>query len=235
MNELNPRTLRWCAWSGPVLIVVFSAGLIPLARFFPPPSPTSGSQQIAQMYAEHATPIRIGCLVMVIGLVFLVPWGAGIAMATRRAEAGLPILGHTQVASVAMSTALIVLIPTTWALAAFRPGEIAPDVTRTVNDFGWFLLLFAWPPFSIWNVAIALAIFADKSERPLFPRWSGYLCLWDAVLLAPGGLMAFFKTGPFAWNGIMAFYVPLSVFFVWMIGMTVVLLRISRTVEERAG
>ena len=33
--------------------------------------------------------------------------------------------------------------------------------------------------------------------------------------------MAFFKVGPFAWNGIMAFYIPLFVFFVWLAALTV--------------
>jgi hypothetical protein len=53
------------------------------------------------------------------------------------------------------------------------------------------------------------------------------LSLWDALLLVPDGLMAFFKVGPFAWDGIMAFYIPLTVFFVWLVGMTVVMFRLG--------
>lgn len=232
MNDLDPRLLRRFVWAGPALIVVFSLGLIPLAGFFPPPAPSAGSTQIALLYSGHALPIRIGCFVMIVGLVLLIPWGTAIAAYTRAAGAGLR---YAQLACVAVCTALIELIPTTWALAAYRPGEVAADITRTVNDFGWFLLLFAWPPFSLWSILVASAIFADQRETPLFPRWTAYLSLWNAVLLVPGGLMAFFKVGPFAWNGVMAFYIPLFVFFVWLVGMTVAMLRISATAVPASG
>jgi hypothetical protein len=235
MGNSHQKLLRYLAWSGPVLMVVFSIGLILLARFFPPPAPTASAEDIVKLYQDHALGIRVGCFTMVIGLVFLVPWGTGIAMWTRHIDDRFAILSNAQIACVAMSTAIIVLIPTVWALAAFRPGQMDPDITRTINDLGWFLLLFAWPPFSIWNALVAIAILSDESDSPVFPRWSGYLSIWCALLLAPGGLMAFFKTGPFAWNGIMAFYIPLAVFFVWLVGMTVVMLQASANYAIRTS
>lgn len=39
----------------------------------------------------------------------------------------------------------------------------------------------------------------------VFRRWVGYLNIWAALLLAPAVLIYFFKTGPFAWNGILVF------------------------------
>ncbi|HEX4247863.1 MAG TPA: hypothetical protein VH008_08335 [Pseudonocardia sp.] len=234
MTNLDPRLVRLFIWAGPALAVVFGIGLIPLAGFFPPPAPSAGSAEIVRLYTEHALSIRLGCFVMIVGLVLLIPWGIAIAALTGRISRAGAMLASGQIACVAASTTLIELIPTTWALAAFRPGEVAADITRTVNDFGWFLLLFAWPPFSLWSVLVAIAVFADDSEVPLFPRWTAYLSLWNAFLLVPGGLMAFFKVGPFAWNGVMAFYIPLLVFFVWLVGMTVAMLRISAREPEVA-
>lgn len=40
----------------------------------------------------------------------------------------------------------------------------------------------------------------------------------------PGGLVTFFKSGPFAWNGILAFWLPLTVFGIWY-GVMFMLLR----------
>jgi hypothetical protein len=225
VDTLDTRLLRTFTWCGPVLTVVFSIGLIPLARFFPPPSPAADGATIARLYAAHATEIRLGCFAMIVGLVFLVPWGALAAWCWRIPGAD-PALANAQLVCLAVSTALIEVIPTVWAVAAYRAGGAAADVTQAFNDLGWFLLLFAWPPFSLWSVLVALSVFADRRERPLFPRWTAYLSLWNALLLVPGGLMAFFKVGPFAWDGIMAFYIPLTVFFVWLVGMTVVMLRL---------
>jgi hypothetical protein len=44
-----------------------------------------------------------------------------------------------------------------------------------------------------------------------------------AVLFIPGGLLTFFKTGPFAWSGVFVYWVPLVVFFSWYLVMFVVL------------
>jgi hypothetical protein len=41
----------------------------------------------------------------------------------------------------------------------------------------------------------------------------------------PGTILVFFKGGPFAWNGIMTFWVPFGAFFMWIIVMTRLLLR----------
>src|SRR5581483_6465773 len=150
MSELSPTLLRRFAWTGPGLIVVFSIGLVALARFFPPPPPSAPARDVTALYQAHAGAIRLGCFVMIVGLVLLIPWGVALAAWTRRIPAVSPALASAQLVCVGVSTALIEFIPTVWALAAYRPGEVSADVTQTVNDLGWFLLLFAWPPFSLW-------------------------------------------------------------------------------------
>jgi hypothetical protein len=36
----------------------------------------------------------------------------------------------------------------------------------------------------------------------------------------PGGLIVFFKTGPLAFHGFVAYYFPIVVFFIWLVVMT---------------
>jgi len=224
-ETVDRRTQLLCVWTGPALIVLFLVGCIPLADFIPPPSPTAGSEEIATIYRENTDSIRLGCLLMIVGLTLIAPWGATIAMWTRRMEKGYPVLTYTQVACIGASLVIVILIPLVWAVAAYRPADVDPDITRMLNDTAWFLFLFSWPPFSVWCVAIALAILRDRSEPAIFPRWAAYFNLWVAFLLIPAGMMAFFKTGPFAFNGLLAMYLPLAVFFIWMIGMTVLVIR----------
>ncbi|HMB60720.1 MAG TPA: hypothetical protein VKN35_12475 [Xanthomonadales bacterium] len=72
-------------------------------------------------------------------------------------------------------------------------------------------------------VSIAIASLADDSEEPTFPRLSGYFNLWAFVLSVPTQFIFFFKSSPFAWGGILAFWMPLTVFMAWFIIMFYVL------------
>jgi membrane protein implicated in regulation of membrane protease activity len=81
---------------------------------------------------------------------------------------------------------------------------------------------------------IGLVILADERNTGVFPRWAGYFNLWVALLVAPAGIVPFFKHGPFAWNGIFSFFMPMVVFAAWVVVM-VVLLRRAIDHEEREG
>jgi hypothetical protein len=70
------------------------------------------------------------------------------------------------------------------------------------------------------------------AREPIFPRWVGFLNLWTAVLIIPAGLVEFFKTGPFAYDGAISFWFVWIVFFGWIIGMTAITLR-ACTAEKR--
>ncbi|MGE3297731.1 MAG: hypothetical protein AB7I68_10315 [Porticoccaceae bacterium] len=54
------------------------------------------------------------------------------------------------------------------------------------------------------------------------------------MLFVPGGLLTFFKTGPFAWDGLFVFWVPLVVFLLWY-GAMFVLLRQAIAKSSPAG
>jgi hypothetical protein len=112
-----------------------------------------------------------------------------------------------------------------WLTAAFRPDEISPDITRALHDLGWIVFLVDVPPFSVWMIAIGIAILRDRGAVPLFPRWLGFFNFWVALLILPALLLPFFKSGPFAYNGILALYLPFGAFFIWMVVMTFGLMR----------
>ena len=118
------------------------------------------------------------------------------------------------------------------SVAAFRSDDIDPGTTWMLNDAVRFLFLYTWPPFSAWAVAIAVPIFRAEPQRAVFPLSVGYLNIWMAIFLFPAGLIAFFKTGAFAYNGAIAFYFVAAVFFGWMVAMTAALLASIRA-EER--
>jgi hypothetical protein len=230
---INPTAMRVGAWCGPVIVFFFFLGLVVIAGFIPPPSPAASADEIATWYQENTTAIRIGVLVMVTCVALNAPWGASIAVWTRRGETGFPLLTYTQLICLGFVLVDAFFCGMVWGVASFRPDEVAAESTRTWNDFGWFLYLFTWPPFSVWCLAIGLGIIWDKSEAPAFPRWVAYYNFWLAFLLIPAGLMIFFKHGPFGFNGLVAFYIPTAVFFTWIVVMTWMVLRATSAEEER--
>ncbi|MGD9663540.1 MAG: hypothetical protein AB7U63_20045, partial [Porticoccaceae bacterium] len=53
----------------------------------------------------------------------------------------------------------------------------------------------------------------------------GFYNIAVTTLFLPVGLIFFFKAGPFAWNGMIGFWIPLLDFFIWMVVMTVFLFK----------
>ena len=213
------------AWCGPVLLVAVGVAVVLLAGFVPGPSPARTAAQINSQYLHNLGGIRAGMCIEMAAVALIVPWGAAIAVQTHRGNPGTAIFTVIQVASVALTTIIGVLAPLAWGWASFRAGSQSPEMTRSLNDFGWLAFIFDWSPFAVWYASVGLAIVMDRSERPVFPRWAGYLSFWTAGLSAPGGLTILFKTGPLAYNGLLALWIPLGVFGVWIAVMTLLVIR----------
>jgi len=217
---MNRRAQLTCLWTGPLLTVLFAIGAVWLGQFIPPAvHPSDTAREVARHFADHTDRIRIGAFFTIMSMSLIAPFGVAIAVQFRRTEGRFPIWTYVQIASSAIATTIVVFMSMFWAIAAFRPETYSPETVQVLNDIAYFIFLFTWTPFSIWVIAIALAILQDETARPAYPRWVAYLNLWVAVLFVPAGLMAFFKHGAFSWAGVMTLYVPVAVFFVWLVVM----------------
>jgi hypothetical protein len=219
---VNKKTQLICVWCGPVCAVLFAIGAVFLGEFIPPlVAPSNGAGEVARKFAENTGPIRVGAMLSVISMSLIAPWGAVVATQVRRIEGRFPVLTYVQLVCAAVGTAVVVLMCMFWAVAAFRPESYSNETVMVLNDIAYFLFLFTWTPFVIWALAIALAIFTDHNDVLVYPRYVAYVSLWTALLFCGAAGMEYFKTGPFAWNGIMALYIPVAVFFVWLTVITV--------------
>jgi hypothetical protein len=218
---MNRRAQLICVWCGPALAVLFLVGAVLLARFIPPyVHPHFSVTHTAALFTAHAARIRLGAFITCISMSLVAPWGCSIAAQIRRTEGDFPILTYVSLACVAIGTTIVVCMCVCWGVAAFRPSDVSPQITQFANDLAYFFFLFTWPPFTVWAAAVALSIFLDQNEEPVFPRWLAYLSIWTAILFVPAGLMIFFKRGAFSWAGLMTLYVPVGIFFVWLTGLT---------------
>ena len=73
----------------------------------------------------------------------------------------------------------------------------------------------------------AICVLRDSRAEPIIPRWYGYFNLWVATLFIPGGLIYFFKSGAFAWNGAFAFWLPATVFGTWFMVSGLLFLKLT--------
>jgi len=212
-----------CTWSAVIGIVLFFFAIF-LAGFIPLPSPSLTQDQVVAMYQGNTNNIRIGMELMMASGMFLMPMVGVISVQLKRIEGTHTALANTQLCAGAINIVFFVLTGLVFLITAFRPDR-SPELTYLMNDASWFTLVLVWPPASMQLVATGLAILNDKSEQPIFPRWAGFLNIWVAVLFLPASIVPFFKTGPFAWNGLLGWWLPVGVYGVWFVVMVPLLMK----------
>jgi hypothetical protein len=226
---VNLRYHRICAWAGPFCAFLWIIALV-AAGFLPPHRPEWGAQQIAQIYADNAIGIRTGMVFLLIGGVLYQPWVAEIAVQMKRIEGRQSVLTYVQLGLGTLFVLLFTLASVFWQTAAYRPLE---DIvfTQRMNDLGWFMFLISVPVLTVQGLALSLVIF-DRGQR-LFPRWFGWFNIWAQIIFLPGIVIPFFKDGPLAWNGVIAFWIPVVVYTAWMCSLTKMLLDAIKKPEAR--
>lgn len=231
---MNQMTLqRICAWSGVICVTLFFVAFA-MAGFIPPMSPSLSAEQVAAHYREHTTGIRIGMGVMLISSMFYAAFTAVTSGQMRRIPGVSPTVVYTQLSAGSFACLTFLMPAIFFIVTAFRP-ERAPETTQMLNDLSWIMLVIPWPPFMMQNFAFACAIFSDPRPVPLFPRWVGFLNIWAPISFTPGILLPFFKSGPFAWSGILVIWIPAFIFIVWFAVITRMLLKaIGREEREMA-
>jgi len=233
IRELNAFSVqRLFTWSGIVGVVLFFVGFV-FAGFIPPPSPSLTPTAVAAHYVEHANGVRFGMVLTLISGMFVMPMVGVMSAQIRRIQGISSAVVYAQISAGAAGTVFFFLGAVAFLTTAYRP-ERAIELTYVLNDFSWIMAVITWPPACMQCLIIGIAVLSDPGRPPVFPRWVGFLNFWVAIGFMPSGLLPFFKSGPFAWNGLLVFWLAGSVFVAWFIGMTVVLLRAIRQ-EENAG
>lgn len=221
---MDARVQRLCAWSGLACMALFLVGFWFIAGFVPPPSPEDSPQQVADVFRDDTTAIRVGLVMSMSGIALLGPWVAAISAEMRRIEGPHSPLAFTQLAFGALLIVEFLIPLMIWATAAFRP-ERAPTDTQQFNDLAWLMLVGIVSTTVIEALVIGVAILRGGGAASVFPRWAGYFNVWVAICVTPGSCVVFFHDGPLAWNGVLSFWLPLVVFTTWIITMAVLLMR----------
>lgn len=216
-----------CASCGFLLVVLLFGGLL-AAHWIPPVAPSETAEEIARRYAEHANGIRFGVVLMLFGAGCTVPLGALVAAHIKQIEGPFSPLTYTQIVGAAGGLVAISIPVLIFGAAAFRPGR-DPQLLLLLNDLGWVPFIMNGPPAILQAVSFGVAVLKDARAQAPFPRWLGYFNFWAAFCFLPAFLLLFFKIGPFAWNGLLSFWLAAALFGGWFLVMSVMLLRAAGT------
>ena len=219
---VNHRLQLACVWAGPLFLVTYLIAFWPLAHFMPPPSPHWSEAHVAAFFAAHRTGIRIGMVLGMVSCTLLFPYFAVISVQIARIERRSPVLAIMQFGAGVLLLVFFFVCAMLWIVAAFRP-HLPLATLRLLNDAGWLVFVMVFPEYTLQMLCMAIAGFIDKSPHPTWPRWASYFNIWVGISGAGGGIACFFMRGAFAWNGVVGFFIPLTVFAIWLVVNTYLL------------
>jgi hypothetical protein len=215
---MSRKADTWFAWSGIPFVTLFVVGMVAFAGFVPPPSPADSAEQIAAIFRDNTNGIRFGLVLVFLATILLLFYGAELTHQTRRIAGASRALCYVQIASVSAAVLIIDIPVMLWWTAALRPERPA-EFLRLLDDVGWMIFIVGFVPYVAWAIAVGLAILSDVASAPIYPRWSGYLSLFVGLVQIPPVMLVFFKSGPFAWDGLISWWLPAIDFFGWIVVM----------------
>jgi hypothetical protein len=213
----NTQSQLLCLYTGIAGILLFFVGYWFMAGLVPPPSPHDTAAQIQHFWGQHTDLKRLGLVITMLAGAMTGPFAAVIATQMRRIEGEHSPLTWTQLGMGMLGCLLFIFPIMVLQALVFRPNR-DPQLMLLLDDVAWLPFVGVWSCAFVQNFAIGFAILRDTEER-VFPRWLAYFNFWVALLFLPGSMIYFFKTGPFAWNGLFCFWLPLSVFGLWFFVM----------------
>ena len=234
-EQFDPQVQRWLVWTGPAFMLSLFVGFGLFAGWIPPPPAYLSAAELAQLFRENATNIRIGMIISIIGSSLFIGWFVALAVQLKRVEGKYSPIAYAQLVCGAIVVIEFLFPLTFWEAAVFRL-ERSDEAIQSMNDLAWFPFLAQASLATFQIVLIGVAILRDKRADPIFPRWAGFFNIWVALLLLPGDIIVFFKKGPLAWDGLLSWWMVLTAYFLWLLVDTVLLFKaINRQEREVAA
>lgn len=206
---------RACGVLGFVTPIILFIGMWPLQGFLPPLKPSLSPAEVAAVFRDNHTGIIVGSIFIMLGSTLLVPLFCAVASRLDRIGPQARVWAQTLTSSTAFALAPFFLSAVIFSVAAYR-AERPDELIQALADLGFIVLVIPAFPATLQAFAIAFAVLGDKANATGWPRWLAYANLWIGVLFLPGCVIALFKTGPFAWNGVLAFWLAVVSFGLWL-------------------
>ncbi len=208
-NFTSQKAALLCTYSFVVLTVV---GWLGVAHFFLPAPAYLSPEETKEWFSEtYRSRVMIGCTLFYIGSALLTPGSIQWGIMLSKIEGETPVWSITTAICGTFISLIVFLNACAWMVSSYRM-ETHPHVVQAFSDWAWFAFLFGWIFLAIEMVGSAIVeLKDDRAATPLVPHWVAWASLCTAITMLAAIGPAFFKAGPFAYHGLLAFYVPVSV------------------------
>jgi hypothetical protein len=99
-------------------------------------------------------------------------------------------------------------------------------------DVDWLTIDLAFGVTILQYVALGVVASRDPRDKPLFPRWLAWLGIWIALEFVVELIMPYFRSGPFSWSGLFAYWIPFFGPFTWIVLITVFMIKAANRLEQ---
>lgn len=215
---MNNSAQRISLWLTPVFGAILLVALAAFPGFWPPMSPNLSAEQVAAFYRDNAPAIRFSMVTVNLCAIMLVPFFMVVVLQIKRMATPTAVLAYSYLAAVATGATMFAIADIFWLVAAFRP-ERDPQLIMVLNDFAWLIFIAPVGLIVVANLVLALAVWLDAGPQPVFGRWVAWLSVAVAVAMTPAVGAAIVRTGPFAWDGAVSFWLRWGAFAVYLVAM----------------
>jgi hypothetical protein len=209
-------------WTLPAVAVMWIAAFFLFPGFLPPMSPTWSPAKVAAFYRDHTSRVRYSMILFNWFCVALIPILMLIVERMRGMAHRTPIMRYCLIGVAGAAPIAFLTSTIFWLLAAFRPDRSAA-LTQLYNDLAWITFTCGIPFLVAICFFLAVSIYLDQQDRPVFGRWVAHFNVVVAIALVPAGFAGLTLSGALAWNGFLSFWVKNVAIAVWIVVMAVVL------------
>jgi hypothetical protein len=225
----NRKLDQWlCFWTVPFFYNVFGIVFVPLSWMMPPRAPYA---DIASKIAFMQSPsLLVACVFLVAALGFAAV-SNGVYLCQIRRMSVSPAFRITFLAATIPGAIVGALFPLfCFGLGSFRHGY-RPEILAMLYDFGYLSFIGCLGCFFVTWSCFGLAIVLDKDD--VLPKWLGYYTLWQAVTEIFATVVWVSHDGPFAWNGLLAFWFDMVIYVPWQMIVYVCIYHAIRNQPDR--
>ena len=198
----------WCNW---IFVALTAIGWLGIAHFWMPARADLGLEATKMWFTEtHHWGVIFGCTLFYIAAGILTPGSIAMGIMLAKIEGRWPLWSLTMAVCGVFISLIVFLNACAWLVAAYRP-ETGADVIQSWSDWAWFAFLLGWIYLALEMFATAAVELMDDRPEPMIPRWLTWLTIAGAFTVFFAAGPAFFKSGPFAYHGLLAFYLPVVI------------------------